>query len=210
MITADQLYQFVGLRDPSLVDGINGCLDRFGMNTPRRTRYFLTHAAFETLGFTKFEESLYYSSPERLVAVWPRRFSMDTAKCGPGMAYACDYTRDPEKLANLVYANRLGNGDFESGDGWRFRGRGCFQLTFQQNYLDYSKAVYGDERCVDDPDLVKLPADAMLSAGWFWDTRRLNMLADQDEFTKVTTIINGSGVTVPQRLKVLNKANLIF
>lgn len=208
MITIDQLKRFAGLEDQDLVDGINATLERFEINTARRTRYFITHAFVETKGFTAFSEDLWYKTPEVLVTNWPRRFTMDSAN--KALAYAPEYLKNPEKLANCVYAGRLGNGDTASGDGWRFRGRGGFHLTFRQNYSDYSRKMYGDDRCVVDPDLVMRPHDAMNSAGWFWDNRRLNQLADADEFTKTTVIINGSDRTVQTRLKALNRANVIF
>lgn len=205
MINSDQLMSFVGKSDSALVDSINAVTDRFSINTPRRLRYFLTQAAFETQMFSRFEEDLWYSTPERIVAVWPRRFTMDRAV---RLAYAPDYIRNPEKLANFVYSGR--NGNVSGNDGWLYRGRGGFHLTFLDNYRAYSQDVYGDDRCVTNPDLVSQSPDAMLSAGWFWDKHGFNHLADADQFTQVTTEINGSPVTVPKRLAVLKRANQIF
>jgi putative chitinase len=205
MINSSQLMSFVGKSDEALVDSINAVLDRFAINTQRRVRYFLTHAAFETQMFTRFEEDLWYSTPERLVAVWPKRFTLDR---NIRLAYAPDYIKNPQKLANFVYGGR--NGNSGTNDGWLYRGRGGFHLTFLDNYKAYSHAIYGDDRCVTDPELVAKPADAMMSAGWFWDSRGFNHLADLDQFTQVTTQINGSAATAPARLKVLNKANQIF
>lgn len=205
MITVEQLTRFAGINDLAMVEGINQTLERFEINTSRRIRYFMTHAAFETLGFAKFVENMNYRTADRLVAVWPRRFSMEHE---PNKAYAPDYVAKPEKLANFVYGGR--NGNVEPNDGWDFRGRGGFHLTFRDNYAAYSQDVYGDDRVVQEPDMVALPADAMMSAGWFWDSRRLNQLADSDSFTKVTTIVNGSAATVPNRLITLNKANTVF
>lgn len=210
MITLDQFRQLTHLEDQRMVDGINATLDRFEINTQRRVRYFMTQSYHETMGFLKFEENLNYRA-ERIVAVWPTRFSMTPVLAGQRVkALAPDYAGNPEKLANFVYADRNGNGSFESGDGWKFRGRGGFHLTFKNNYADYSKFVYGDDRCVENPDLVALPQDAMLSAGHFWMTRRLNELADADEFTEVTRRIQGSDVTVKQRLEVLKLVKTIF
>lgn len=206
MISSNQLMDFVGKSDIALVNSINAVLDKFAINTPRRVRYFMTQSAFETRMFSRFEEDLWYSTPERLVAVWPKRFTMDSDDTK--LAYAPSYLKNPEKLANFVYGGR--NGNSSPGDGWLYRGRGGFHLTFFDNYRAYSQAVYGDDRCIDDPDLVAQPADALLSAGWFWDVHGLNHLADADQFTKVTTIINGSASTVPKRLEVLRRANQIF
>jgi putative chitinase len=129
---------------------------------------------------------------------------------GGPLAYAPDYIKNPQKLGNLVYANRNGNGDVASGDGYLFRGRGAFHLTGRVNYTNYSKAVYGDLHIVSNPDLVLSMADAFMSAGWFWNNNGFNALADSDSFTEVTRIINGSTKTVPERIPVLNKANAIL
>lgn len=205
MINSDQLQSFAGSSSDDLVDALNAVLERFSINTSRRVRYFLTQSAFETRMFSRFEEDLWYSTPERLVDVWPKRFSMDRSS---KLAYAPEYIKNPEKLANFVYGGRSGNSD--KGDGWAYRGRGGFHLTFLDNYRAYSMAVHGDDRCVTDPELVAQSENAILSAGWFWDVHGLNYMADADQFTKVTTVINGSAATVPKRLLVLKQANLIF
>lgn len=209
MITQDQFKSFAGKDDKALVDSINVVLERFAINTPRRLRYFMAQASFETQRFTKFEENLWYSTPDRLVAVWPSRFSMTQSLPGQkALAYAPDFIKNPQRLANLVYGGRSGNN--APNDGYQFRGRGGFHLTFHDNYMHYSHDIYGDDRCVLDPDLVSKPEDAMLSAGWFWDKNGLNALADTDQFTQSTKVINGSSATAPERLKVLNVANGIF
>jgi putative chitinase len=206
-INATQLQTFVpalaAAQVQPLTDAINATLDFYSISqSPRRVRYFMAQSCFESASYTA-----YYSTPERLCAVWPSRFSME---CTGALAYAPDYTGNPQKLANLVYANREGNGDVNSGDGYSFRGRGAFQLTFRNNYTAYSQMRYGDDRIVQNPDLVAQPADAMMSAGWFWSTNGLNTLADGDQFTNATRVINGSTSTVPQRLPVLNRANSVF
>lgn len=209
MITEAQLRTFAPRAfTPELLTAINDTLSKFNIDTSLRTSYFLTQAYFETANFTRFIESLNYSTPSRLVAVWPHRFTedqTDTTKC-----YAPDYTGNPEKLANLVYANRDGNGDVQSGDGWKYRGRGGFGLTGRDNYTKCSANTYGDDRLVTNPELVEAFEAGMMSAGWFWDEHKLNALADANEFTKITHVINGSETTVPERLVVLHKANLIF
>lgn len=206
MISNSQLMSFVGKSDEALVASINAVLDRFAINTPRRVRYFMTQSACETQMFSRFEEDLYYKTPDRLVAVWPRRFTVDRANTR--LAYAPEFIKNPEKLANFVYGGR--NGNSTKGDGWTYRGRGGFHLTFLDNYRAYSQDLYGDDRCVTNPELVAQPADAMLSAGWFWERHGFNQLADADQFTKVTTEINGSAATVPKRLEILRRANQIF
>jgi putative chitinase len=210
LITASQLNALVPLdaQAQALTDAINASMTYYGIaDQPRRVRYFIAQSCFETQNFSLWAENLMYTTAERLCAVWPSRFSMQPMG---DKAYAHDYVCNPAKLANLVYANRGGNGPPESGDGYKYRGRGGFHLTFKNNYRAYSRARYGDDRIVQNPDLVAQPQDAMMSAGWFWMSNQLNGLADKDQFTKVTQVINGSDATVPQRLQVLNKVNKIF
>lgn len=197
-------------QNPSaLADAINATAAYYKLSDSQlRMRYFVAQSCFETQGYTFWSENLMYTTPDRLCVVWPSRFSMQQNV--PGKAYAPDYINSPSKLANLVYANREGNGNAQSGDGFAFRGRGAFHLTFRNNYAAYSTARYGDNRIVANPDLVSQPEDAFMSAGWFWNTNNLSPLADADQFTKVTQVINGSTATVPQRLVTLNKVNSIF
>jgi putative chitinase len=203
MITQDQLTQFLGYKpDPALLDAIDKTLVRFGISTPRRVRYFMAQGYSESK-FKDFSENLVYTTPERLVAVWPSRFSLTQ---GGSKAYAADYVRAPQKLANLVYGGRNGNTDPD--DGWKFIGRGVFGLTGKANYQAYSRAMYGDDRCVKNPEMVATLPDAVLSAGWFWKTNGLNELADADAYTKATIVINGSAATVPERLVFLGKAKV--
>jgi len=193
----------------SLVEAINNAMNRFSINTPKRVRYFMAQTSFETGGFTTWEEDLTYTHAERLVAVWPSRFSLteDT----PGKEYAPDFVNAPDRLANLVYANRDGNGNEASGDGSAYKGRGGLDLTFHNNYSAASLYLYKDASVyLNNPDLVAAPTDAFLSAGWFWQVNGLNALADSDSFTQATRVINGSTDTVPQRLPVLNSANAVF
>jgi putative chitinase len=193
----------------ALAAGINAACARYGMDqSQRRMRYFVAQSFFETENYTDWSENLYYSTPERLVEVWPSHFTMDPTHTQ--YALAQNYVCNPQALANFVYANRDGNGPVSSGDGYEFRGRGAFQLTGRTEYTQYSQAAYGDNRIVLQPQLVALPPDAFLSAGWFWDDNHINALADTDSFTQATKVINGSTATVPQRLPVLDKVNAVL
>lgn len=212
-ISNTQLAKFAPALDQAtvnaLVASINDTTARFGIDqSARRVRYFVAQSFFETQSYTKWSENLVYTTPERLVAVWPSRFTMDKSRTQ--FAYAPDYVNNAQKLANLTYANRNGNGDAASGDGWKYRGRGGFHLTFLGNYQKYSLDTYKDNRIVLNPDLVAQPQDAFMSAGWFWNSNGLSALADTDSFTQATKVINGSTDTVPQRLPVLTKANSVF
>lgn len=210
MITVEALKKFAPHMKcdvNKLLAAVNLAVAKADLSTPRRLRYFLTQTQFETQGYTKFEENLYYTSPERLAQIFDKRLSL-TPRAGFGLA--SDYVRNPQKLANFVYANRYGNGDAASNDGYNFRGQGCIHTTFKDNFLACSRAMYGDDRLVTNPKLIQEIEAGMMSAVFFWNSKGLNALADSDSFTECTRRINGSTKTVGERLPVLNLANSIF
>lgn len=216
MITVEQFKKFAPkakLQTPGgyadLVAVLNKVMKKYGIDqSPRRIRYFMAQCHVESQGFTKWEENMRYTTPERLVAVFGTRMTLD--KNMVSRAYAPDYLNNPEKLGNYIYALRYGNGNVASGDGYRYRARGVLGLTFRDNYAAYSKATYGDDRCVTNPDLISQYEDGIGSAGWFWDSRKLNVLSDTDSFTAQTKVINGSDQSVPERLPMLKLANSLF
>ncbi|QRE00308.1 endolysin [Burkholderia phage BCSR5] len=211
-ITAAQLAAFApSLKQIELlpyVQAINAAAAKVGIDqSARRMRYFMAQSFFETKGYMKWDENLVYTTPQRLVDVWPSRFTMD--KSITSKAYAPDFVNNPEKLANQVYMGRYGN--VAPGDGWKFHGRGAFHLTFLNNYKTYGLWAYKDpQKFVNAPDDVNLIENKFMSAAWFWQNNSLGAIADADGFTKMTGIINGSTDTVPQRLPVLKTANTIF
>jgi putative chitinase len=214
-ITEAQFSAFAtGIKDPSqissFVQAINTTLDRFNISdSVTRVQYFITQAAFESSHFTDLVEDLYYSTAERLVEVWPSRFTLDPTHTQ--YALATNYTANPEALGNFIYANRNGNGDVASGDGYNFRGRGLFEITGRANYSAAGLALYGDDSTyLNTPDIVAQPLDAALTSGWFWDSHNFNALADANSFTAMTGVINGSTVTAPQRLQLLAVVQNIF
>lgn len=163
---------------------------KYEINTKLRVAAFLAQCAHESLDFTVLRENLNYRATS-LVAVWPRRFNAQTAPA---------YEKQPEKIANFVYASRMGNGDEKSGDGFKYRGRGLIQLTGRSNYTACSKAMYGDLRLVDNPDLVATDPDAAIkSACWFWSKNNLNSFADASDITGLTKKINGGVVGIDAR-----------
>lgn len=191
----------------TVVDALNKELPRWGIITPRRIRYFLTHCFAETLGFTKLQENLNYTSPSRIVAVWPSRFNLTGTS---GKINANNYLRNSVKLANEVYANRYGNGNASSGDGAKYLGRGFMHLTFKDNYERASLAIYGDDRLVQHPELVSNDLSvAVATACWFWKTNGLNELADADEFTLTTKKVNGSTRPVQERIPILRNSKML-
>lgn len=156
-----------------------------GITTPRRIAAFLGMVAEESGGFSVQQECLRYSNPARLCAVWPSRF--------PTQEAATPYVNNPEALADLVYAGRMGNGNAASGDGWRFRGEGLIQLTGRGMHTRFAASV---GRSLDDAAAWMLtPPGASASACWFWTLAdhkpALNALADTWDLTGITRAING-------------------
>ena len=174
---------------------LNAALDRFEINTPPRAAAFLAQVAHESGELQRLVENLSYTAA-RLCAVWPNRFATVDA--------AQPYERNPELLANYVYAKRLGNGDVASGDGWRFRGRGLIQLTGRGNYRSCGAAVALPLEA--QPELLTSPDAAALAAAQFWQSRGLNHLADDEnddnddsDFIAITKIINGGAAGLKSR-----------
>lgn len=158
-----------------------GAFKAFNVDTPLRMAAFIAQAMHESLRFTRLEESLWYRTPELLRSRFPSRIT--------SLAEASQYLRQPEKLANHVYCNRLGNGDRDSGDGWKYRGRGLFQLTGRANYMAAGDALGMDYKT--DPSPVATPPDAAYTAAWFWTMMRLNEYADNSDIDGITRRVNG-------------------
>lgn len=171
------------------LDGIAGTYE---INTPLRQAHFLAQIAHESGGFRLNKENLNYSA-QALGSVFRKYF--------PTAQQAAQYARQPEAIANVVYANRMGNGDTASGDGWRYRGRGLVQLTGKYNYLVYAKERGQD--FVNNPDLLLEPVWSIDVAGWFWKSRGLNTLADKDDVRGITKLINGGYNGLDDRIKYL-------
>ena len=172
-------------------------LPRYGIAESKlRLAHFFAQVLHES-GCMRFDmENLNYSA-DALRRVFAKYF--------PTKAEAEAYARNPERIANRVYANRMGNRNEASGDGWRFRGRGLIQLTGRSNYRAFA-AWLDDERIVEEPDLVSSEY-AVHSAVFFWDKNGLNRLADRDDVVAVTRRINGGDNGLAHRRELLNKAN---
>ncbi len=182
-----------------LSDG-NALFDQFGFyENPTRLHFFLAQIAHESGGLRLSSENLSYSA-ERLCAVWPSRFK--------DLQAAAPYARNPEKLANYVYANRLGNGASDTGDGWRYRGRGYIQITGKENYQTVGKNAELD--LVQNSDLAADPNLALLIACGFWKWKKLNALCDARDFVAVTKRINGGTNGLADRRAWLDKVNRIL
>lgn len=167
-------------------------LKKFGINTPLRLAHFLAQVAHESGDFKHTEENLNYSA-EGLKKIFPKYFLNDTA---------LSYARQPEKIANRVYANRMGNGDEQSGDGWKFRGRGLIQLTGRNNYKEFDNFV--NDNILENPDLVS-GKYALISAAWFFNDNGINKVSDlgaTDEVVRqVTRQVNGGLNGLPDRVE---------
>lgn len=178
---------------------LNLAFENFEINTTNRISAFLAQAMVESAKFTQLEENLYYTTPERLLKIFPSKIK--------DLAQAVKLIKNPEGLANTVYSNRLGNGDFASGDGWKFRGRGIFQLTGKENY---QKASIGCKLGVDyfviKPEYLVSVYYACLSAAWFWASHGLNELADSNDIIRITGKINPAFLELNKR-KILTEEN---
>lgn len=193
MVSAEQLQRLhIG---PQWVDALNETFDRFGISTPRQQAAFIGQCGHECGQFKILEENLNYRAAT-LMRLWPKRFPMQEI--------ADKYAGNPQKIANMVYANRMGNRDEASGDGFRFRGRGCIQLTGHTNYYHAGQALGVD--FVKQPDLVATPKYAALTAGWFWSTHDCNNLAEKADWTALTKKINGGVIGLADRIKHIDQA----
>jgi putative chitinase len=163
--------------------GLVAACAKFGINTPLRQAAFIAQTRHESGGFVHLEESLYYTTPERIRAMWPTRVL--------SLADAATLTRQPQKLANRVYANRNGNGDESSGDGWRFIGRALLQVTGRANYAAMTTAINDGNDYESVPELLAQPDWACMASAAWWATHGCNELADQGLIDKITRTVNG-------------------
>jgi len=166
---------------------------KFQINTPLRLAHFLAQCGHESGGFKATQENLNYSA-KGLMGIFKKYF--------PTEALANAYQRQPQKIANRVYANRMANGDEASGDGFKFRGRGYIQLTGKDNYTRFGNAI--GENITSNPDVVS-GKYALLSAAWFWSNNGLNKLADGGAtdavVTSITKRVNGGTIGLADRIK---------
>ena len=176
-------------------EALDYALFEFGIVEPEQVAMFLAQCGHESAEFSVFRENLNYSW-EGLRKTFKKYFPTDDV--------AKQYHRQPERIANRVYANRIGNGPESSGDGWKFRGRGPIQCTGRANYAACSKYLYDDENVLlNDPDILLEKRDGLLAALWFWDTRNLKSVKD---VTAATRIVNGGTHGLEDRIRIYNLA----
>ena len=187
------------------VDGVDRACREFGIDTAQRIAAFLSQCAHESGGFTMLEENLNYRATTMAVC-WPKRFAEVGSDGKPKRdakgalvpnRFALALERKPEMIANVVYAARMGNGPTESGEGWKYRGRGLKQLTGKDNYTRCGKALGVD--LVVNPDLLLQPEYAARSAAWFWSANGCSKFADAGDIEGLTKRINGGLIGIDDR-----------
>ena len=181
--------------DGKWLNPLKDTFDKYDISTPKRQAAFIGQCQHESNNFKTLEENLDYK-PEALMRVWPSRF--------PDLPTAMKYAHNPEKIANKVYGGRMGNGVEETGDGWKYHGRGLIQLTGKENYANCGSGINVD--LLSNPNLLTIPEYAALSAGWFWGKRGLNSLADSQDYETMTKRINGGIIGLDDRKAKIAKA----
>lgn len=183
MITAETLLKFAPHVDDAQAhaDALERARLNSSVNTPRRLCAFMGQIYVETGGLTRMEENLNYRTPERLDAIFSAVKSTEDAK---GLI-----AKGPQAIANRVYANRVGNGDEASGDGWRYRGSGYKQLTGRYNYRTIGQLI--DMDLENNPEWARSPVTAAKVAFAFWDARQCSPLADAGDIESITERVNG-------------------
>jgi len=199
-ITQQQLAACIG-NNPYLehwADALNKILPDYEIDTPQRVAAFVAQSAHESANFTALHENLNYRA-ESLCKVWPKYFNTSNAN---------DYAHDPERIANRAYANRMGNGDEASGDGYRYCGRGLIQLTGKSNYQAFADSI---ETPVEQiPEFLATFEGAVQSACWFWESNNLNQYADTNDIVTMTKRINGGTLGLEDRQKHYQHALHVF
>lgn len=180
----------------SYVEPLNETMNAYSISRDsNRVACFLAQLIHESGDFTAVKENLNYSA-QGLLTTFPKYFSTPEI--------AKEYERQPERIANRVYANRMGNDSETSGDGWKYRGRGLIQLTGKENYSKFARSI--DKNLDETIAFLESPAGACASAGWFWSTNSLNLLCDKPDFKELTRKINGGYNGLEHRLELYQAA----
>ena len=202
LVTFEQLNEFFEDTDEDIiqrfVEDLNTIMEFYEINNKQRISMFLAQVGHESGGLRTIKENLNYSA-DRLKVIFPKYFrGVDPAP----------FARNPEKIANRVYANRMGNGDEASGDGYRYCGRGLIQLTGKSNYQAFAQDM--GWTLEEATEAMGTEEGACWSAGWFWDSRELNQLADKGDILTVTKKINGGTIGLEDRKSHYEAALEIF
>ncbi|HBO5255429.1 glycoside hydrolase family 19 protein [Pseudomonas aeruginosa] len=190
----------VGIFLPAL----NRAMLQFDILDAARQSAFLAQVGHESAQLTRLVENLNYSA-QGLANTWPSRYR---GADGRPNALALNLARHPEAVANNTYANRNGNGDESSGDGWRFRGRGLLQITGRKNYRAAGAGL--GQPLEQEPELLEQPEWAAISAAWWWASHGLNDLADSGRFSLITRTINGGMNGQDERVELWERAKAVL
>ena len=194
--TQDQLQQFLPNNEhvPHWFEALAKVLPDYAITTPQRVASFLGETYVESAGYTAIQENLNYKA-ESLCKVWPSHFTPDIAD---------QYAHNPEAIANRAYANRMGNGDEASGDGWKFCGRGLIQLTGRANYTAFGQSINSTPEEVSE--FLQTFEGCVQSACWFWEANNLNQYADQGAIDHESRIVNGGTLGLQERRAAYERA----
>ena len=215
ILTLEQLIQGTGCSNKVAevwLPYFNSIPKNFGIDTPLRMAAFLAQVGHESAGLSRLEEGLNYSA-EGLANTWPKRYAQTAqnglyAKNSVGRylpsTLAIQIARKPVLIASNTYANRMGNGSVESQEGWKYRGRGILQITGKSNYAELTLNTGID--FISNPDLLKEPAYALISACFFWKSNNLNVLADKKDIVSLSKAINGGIIGLEHRKALYEKA----
>jgi putative chitinase len=196
ILTLDQLKQMV--KNPYIdhwYEALDQLLPDYGIDSPLRVAHFIAQCAHESGNFVFIKENLNYKAAS-LRKVFPKYFPTDEL--------AAQYANRPERIANRVYASRMGNGPEESGDGWRYCGRGLIQLTGKDNYTFFAGSL--DISVEEAAEYLATFEGAAQSACWFWEQNKLNRFADANDIKGLTRAINGGQIGLEDRIKHTNHA----
>lgn len=196
-VTADQLANILGVKSVAVgqwVDPINAVIVKAELNTRQRLAMFIAQVGHESANLTAVRENLNYGAAG-LLSTFGKYFDKTSA---------AKYERKPQAIASRVYANRMGNGDEASGEGWKYRGRGLIQVTGKNNYTACGLFLGLD--LVNQPELLETNLNAALSAGWFWSANGLNAFADRQDVEGATRRINGGLNGLSHRQSLYTKA----
>ena len=190
--TEEQLTQLIpgNQHVPYWYSALVQILPDYQINTVERVASFIAQCAHESGNFKQLKENLNYRA-ESLMRVWPSRF--------PTIEIAKQYAMQPEKIANKVYCDRMGNGNEASGDGWKYSGKGLIQLTGKDNYTRFAESI--ETPLEQIPEYLQTFEGAVQSACWFWETNNLNQYADTGDILTMTKRINGGTIGLEERTK---------
>lgn len=202
-ITVEQFKVLFPAASAAALEPLNRAMTRFGITSKVRMAAFLAQIGHESAGLTVFEENLNYTA-QGLAKTWPKRFAVDGKPNDLALALA----RKPAAIAAVVYANRMGNGDEASGDGWKYRGRGPIQVTGKDGYAAAGSGL--GLSLLATPELLADPEYGCLAAARFWHATGCNELADTGQFTAITKKINGGVNGLDDRKARWSKAKTVL